>query len=123
MPVNKSILALAVLGMCLTGRAVATAEEATAGAHEIKMTAKNYDFEPSVLTVKQGEKVRLIITATDRDHGIKLDAFGIDQVLKRNDPAIVEFTAHKVGTFKFKCSVYCGRGHGKMKGTLVVEAP
>jgi cytochrome c oxidase subunit 2 len=117
----KSVLVLGVLGVCLAGMAWAVGQEGHADVHEIKMTAKNYDFDPSTITVKKGEKVKLIITATDRDHGIKLKAFDIDQVLKKDDPTIIEFTASKAGTFEFKCSVYCGRGHGKMKGTLVVE--
>jgi len=71
--------------------------------------------------VKKGEKVRLIITATDCEHEFRLDAFDIIQVLKKGDPEIIEFTAHKAGTFDFRCSVYCGKGHGKMKGKLVVE--
>ena len=118
---KKSILVLGILGICLAGMAVAAGQEGQADFHEIKMTAKNYDFDPGVITVKKGEKIRLIITATDRDHGIKLKAFDIDQVLKKDDPTIIEFMASKAGTFEFKCSVYCGRGHGKMKGKLVVE--
>jgi cytochrome c oxidase subunit 2 len=91
------------------------------GYHEFTMTAKNYEFDPSVITVKKGEKVRLFITATDRDHGIKIQGYDIDQVLKKGSTATIEFTASKAGTFEFKCSVYCGMGHHKMKGKLVVE--
>jgi cytochrome c oxidase subunit 2 len=89
--------------------------------HEIQMTARKYKFDPDVITVKKGEVVRLIITALDRRHGFKLQEFGIDQVLLKGAPTTVEFTADKVGTFEFKCSVFCGFGHGKMKGKLVVE--
>ena len=85
------------------------------------MTAKKFEFDPSVIRVKKGEKVRLIITATDHDHGFKLDTFDVNQVLKKGDPTTIEFTADKVGEFEFKCSVYCGMGHRKMKGKLVVE--
>jgi cytochrome c oxidase subunit 2 len=117
----SSVLALSALAMCLTGVAAAAEQAAAPAVHEITMTAKNYEFDPGVITVKKGEKVRLIITATDRDHGIKLDAFDVNQVLKKGDPTIIEFTADKAGTFEFKCSVYCGLGHRKMKGKLVVE--
>jgi cytochrome c oxidase subunit 2 len=90
-------------------------------AHEIQMTAKKYEFSPNPVRVKKGEHVRLIITATDRDHGFKLEAFNIEQKLKKGVPTTVEFTADKAGTFPFKCSVHCGFGHGGMKGTLIVE--
>jgi cytochrome c oxidase subunit 2 len=89
--------------------------------HEIQMTAKRYEFDPNVITVKKGEHVRLIITALDRDHGFKLEDFGINQVLTKGDPTFIEFTADKTGTFVFKCSQFCGLGHRKMKGKLVVE--
>ena len=117
----KSILALGVLMTSLAGTGVARGQGSATGVHEIQMTAKNFEFDPSEIKVKKGEKVRLIITAASHDHGFKLDAFGINQVLKKGDPATIESTADKAGTFEFKCSVYCGHGHGKMKGKLVVE--
>ena len=89
--------------------------------HEIQMTAKKYEFSPNPIRVKKGERVRLVITATDRDHGIKIEEFGVEQRLKKGVPTTVEFTADKAGTFTFKCSVHCGIGHGHMKGTLIVE--
>ncbi len=119
----RSILTLAVLVMCLACTTLFAGQAASPGVHEITMTAKNYEFDPGVITVKKGDKVRLIITATDRDHGIKIDAFDINQVLKKRDPTTIEFTADRAGTFEFKCSVFCGMGHRKMKGKLVVEEP
>ena len=32
--------------------------------------------------------MRLIITATDRDHGIKIEGYDINQELKKGDPTI-----------------------------------
>ena len=87
----------------------------------IQMTARKYEFNPNVITVKKGQKVRLIITAQDRDHGFQLRDFGIDQRLIKGVLTHIEFTAYEVGTFPFKCSVRCGRRHGKMKGKLIVE--
>ena len=116
-----SIMALGVLVACLAGAALAAGQATSSGYHEFTMTAKNYEFDPSVITVKKGEKVRLFITATDRDHGIKIQGYDIDQVLKKGSTATIEFTADKAGTFEFKCSVYCGMGHRRMKGKLVVE--
>jgi cytochrome c oxidase subunit 2 len=113
-------LAAALTAFCLTVGAF-TQEPAPAGVHEIKMTAKKYQFDPNTITVKKGEKVRLLITALDRDHGFKLEAYGINQKLKKGDPTTIEFTAEKAGTFPFQCSEFCGMGHRKMKGRLIVE--
>jgi len=115
------ILVMSVLALSLAGSALAAEQAAPATVHEITMTARDYEFDPGVITVKKGDKVRLVITATDRKHGIKIEGYDIDQVLNTGDPTTIEFTADKAGTFEFKCSVYCGMGHRKMKGKLVVE--
>ena len=89
--------------------------------NEIKITAKKYEFNPSAIKVKQGDHVRLVVTALDHDHGFKLEAFSIDQLLKKGEAVTIEFTADKAGTFPFECSHFCGLGHKRMKGELVVE--
>ncbi len=91
------------------------------GVREIVMTAKKYEFSPSEIKAHPGETVRLVITALDRKHGFKLDAFGIDRQLPKGEAVTIEFTANQAGTFPFKCSKFCGFGHGKMKGGLIVE--
>ena len=85
------------------------------------MTAKKYEYDPAVITVKQGQRVRLIITALDHDHGFKIDAFHVDELLKKGESTAIEFTADMTGTFPFQCSHFCGLGHKGMKGELIVE--
>ena len=85
------------------------------------MTAKKYEFNPGAITVKKGERVKLVITALDKDHGIQIEALGIKQILKKGVPSTIEIKAEQAGEFPFKCSKFCGFGHGKMKGKLIVE--
>jgi len=102
----------------------APAQEASSRANEageIKVTAKKYEFDPNPIRVKKGDHVKLVITAIDHDHGFKLEAFHIEQPLKKGEATTVEFTADQAGTFPFACSHFCGMGHKKMKGELVVE--
>lgn len=33
----------------------------------------------------------------------------------------IESTPDKQGELEFRCSVYCGSGHGQMKGKLIVR--
>jgi cytochrome c oxidase subunit II len=114
------IILLAIL-ICAGVQLLGQESTAPSGTREIKMTAKRYQFDPNVITVKKGENVKLVITALDRDHGFKLEAFNVNQKLKKGDPATIEFTADKAGTFPFQCSEFCGIHHGRMKGKLVVE--
>jgi cytochrome c oxidase subunit 2 len=91
------------------------------GIREITVTAKKYEFSPDPIGVKQGEKVRLKITATDTEHGFGVKEYKIDQKLPVGKEQIVEFTADQAGTFVVKCTVFCGFGHGSMKGQLIVQ--
>jgi len=97
------------------------AQESPPRASEVTMTAVKYSFDPNTVRVKKGDRVKLVITATDRDHGFKLAAFHIEQKLPKGEAVTVEFTADQAGTFPFECSVFCGLGHKKMKGQLIVE--
>jgi cytochrome c oxidase subunit II len=87
----------------------------------IQITAKRYEFQPNVIRIKKGDHVNLIVTAIDRDHGFKLEALHIEEKLVKGRPVEIEFTADQTGTFPFQCSRFCGMGHGKMKGELIVE--
>ena len=109
-----------ILGFIMVLSSALAAQQA-APAREIKMTAKKYEFDPGEIRVKQGERVRLLITATDRDHGIEIKELGIKVRLEEGKETPVEFTAEKPGEYEFKCSVRCGWRHGSMKGKLIVE--
>jgi cytochrome c oxidase subunit 2 len=104
----------------------------------IQVTAKNFEFDPSVIRVKAGEKIQLKITSVDRTHGIHINPFpeggqpstppglsftyGDDCLkLKKDVTATLEFTAQAPGTYAFTCCKKCGTGHGRMKGQIIVE--
>jgi len=90
-------------------------------AKEFRLTARKYQFSLTTIRVKQGDRVKLIITAIDADHGFKLEAFNIGRTLPKGEPVMIEFTADRAGAFPFECSHFCGLGHRKMKGQLTVE--
>ena len=110
---------MALLGATLSG--LARSGNGILEVKQIQVTAKKYEFSPNPIRVKKGEPVKLTITAKDHDHGFQIDAFHIKQRLKKGEPTVIEFTPEKAGSFPFKCSVFCGFGHGGMKGTIIVE--
>lgn len=95
--------------------------DVSAEVKEFKMTAKQFDFEPNIIEVNKGDKVRLIVTSLDVPHGIAIPEYGINARLDVGKPATIEFTADKEGTFTAFCSVACGAGHGRMQGKLIVK--
>ncbi|RMF55497.1 hypothetical protein D6745_01840 [Candidatus Woesearchaeota archaeon] len=88
---------------------------------EFAMTAKQWEFIPSTITVNKGDTVKLHIKSVDVTHGFALPDFGINKNLEPGKTVNVEFVADKTGAFTFFCSVYCGSGHGGMKGKLIVK--
>lgn len=88
---------------------------------EFTITAKNWAFDPAVITVKQGDRVKLTVKSVDVSHGFALPDYGFDQKLEPGKEIVIEFIASKKGEFTYFCSVICGEGHKDMKGKLVVE--
>ncbi len=88
---------------------------------EIQVIARQWQFEPSEIRVKRGERVRLRIKSVDVTHGFSLPAYNINVVLTPGKEEIVEFVADKSGEFEFACSVQCGAGHAGMRGKIIIE--
>jgi plastocyanin len=112
--IAATILVLSA-SLCLAGP-----REEPPQAREIKVIARKFEFQPKTITVHQGERIRLVITAVDVDHGIAIKAFGVDQQIKAKQTKAVEFSADREGKFEFTCSVFCGEGHPDMVGVLIV---
>jgi plastocyanin len=83
-----------------------------------QIAAQNYSFSPFNIIVNQGDKVRFVITAGDRDYEFKLKEYDIKEKLQQGVPATIDFTATQAGTFTFSSQSMMHRG---MKGTLVVK--
>ena len=89
---------------------------------EIQMTAKKYDFSPDTVDVSAGTRIIFKITAEDREHGFQIAGVKDGCVkIKKGETATVEYLAEKAGTVEFKCCVFCGMGHGGMKGKIIVR--
>lgn len=88
---------------------------------EITVQASQFSYDPSVIEVRKGERVRLYLKATDVIHGFSLDGYPINVDFTPYVGKTVEFTATKEGTFRFRCSHACGYFHPFMIGKLEVN--
>jgi heme/copper-type cytochrome/quinol oxidase subunit 2 len=93
---------------------------ATPVTHEITMTANQFAFDPPVLRVNQGDRVRLTLQASDVVHGFYLDGYDLQQRVEPGITQEIEFVADRAGKFRYRCSVSCGTLHPFMIGELVV---
>ncbi len=88
---------------------------------EFTITATNFAFDPSAITVKKGDRVRITLKNQQGTHGLGIPAFGVSLQPAEGGSATIEFTADKEGQYEFSCNVFCGPGHKGMKGMLAVE--
>jgi plastocyanin len=79
----------------------------------IKVIAKRFEFVPSEIRVKVGEKIKFNVINEDTTHNFFIE--GTDYTSGN----IYEATT--AGTYVIRCATYCGSGHGSMTGTLIVE--
>ena len=87
-----------------------------------EVAAGRYSFAPDTIEVVVGDVVRLTLRSLDVDHGIAIDAFDVDsRIPEGGDPGVVEFLADRVGEFLMQCPVFCGMGHERMSGTVIVR--
>ena len=99
------------------------ARQATGVDGEIKtidVVASRFEFEPATISVVEGDRVRLRLRSADRTHGLGIKAFRLKTLIPKAGEATVEFVADRAGTFEITCSEYCGMGHSRMKGRLIV---
>jgi cytochrome c oxidase subunit 2 len=122
----RKILAAGAIVVLAAGVAAVAIRAQSGGdatqAKEVQITAKKYDFSPSTVEVSAGTKIIFKITAEDREHGFEIAGAKTGCVkIKKGETATVEYLAEKAGTVEFKCCVFCGMGHGGMKGKIVVR--
>lgn len=117
----KRIILVLILGATA---AAAWASQVNGGeqVRTIDVVASRFKFEPSIITVTQGERIRLRLRSLDRDHRFAIKAFQVKTLIPKTGMAVtVDFVADRAGTFEFTCAEYCGTGHSAMKGRVVVR--
>jgi cytochrome c oxidase subunit II len=91
---------------------------------KITITARKYEFNPSKIELLAGQPVEITIQAEDATHGFTCKDLGVEKVIvEKGTSQTVRLTPAKPGKFVFKCAKFCGLGHGKMKGEILVTAP
>lgn len=94
--------------------------------------AEEHRWEPPVLVVFAGDKVRLTVSnPRGNEHSLAIPAFKVDTgpLAPRTGKATVEFTADKAGIYPFLCNSpfdeakkVCDLDHKYQTGTLIVLA-
>jgi len=88
----------------------------------LNVSAKQFEFKPGKIRVQQGDVIEVTLTSTDDiPHGFGIRAFNVNERVNKGEVKVFRFTASKAGTYPIVCTVFCGLGHGSMRGELIVE--
>ena len=88
----------------------------------VAVHARKFEFSPSEITVTTGRPLTLAVTSADFAHGFGLPDFGVRKDLVPGRTIEFTITPTKEGRYQFLCDNFCGDGHDRMSGTLVVVA-
>ncbi|PZR56935.1 MAG: cytochrome C oxidase subunit II [Candidatus Meridianibacter frigidus] len=106
---------------CALALGALAAAPATAKTSQINVTARNFAFVPSTITLKLHQRTKLRFVGTQGMHGITIPELGVNNVVSIGPkPAMVNVTPTRTGTFVARCAVFCGAGHAKMVLTIKV---
>ena len=127
-PHNMKIISLSDITPLKEGSAKSPREPGVyreGGVAKVYVTMEHFKFNPSVIKVRKGERVKLVVTNVDTgvdvSHGFALQEYGINLSAGAGETMEAEFIADKAGIFTFFCSIFCGPLHLEMTGVFVVE--
>ncbi len=87
----------------------------------ITVEAGAFYFKPETITVKKGEKVKIVMTSKDMMHDFIIDELNVKlPITQSGETNTVEFTPTTAGTFEYYCSVGQHRANGQV-GTIIVQ--
>jgi plastocyanin len=94
----------------------------TAKAKEITVSGSEFAFQPSTLTLKKGEPVKITFKNTGKfPHNLTLSGFGVaSKTINPGEQDTFQFTPDQSGTSSYSCTVGTHADKG-MKGTLTVQ--
>jgi cytochrome c oxidase subunit II len=132
------LAALALIAVPGTAQDSDSANKPAAQPVVLHMTAKDFEFDPPEIHVRQGAPVELHVVSTDHTHGIRISPFadgakpntppGLSFIngedcykLKKDVEVTILFTGLDPGTYSFKCCKLCGMGHKRMVGKIIVD--
>jgi cytochrome c oxidase subunit 2 len=99
---------------------VSAASNAETPAVRIEVAARKFEFGPKEISVKKGQRVTIVLTSSDFVHGFSIPDFNVRADAIPGKTVEISFVANKVGKFIYLCDNFCGEGHDKMSGFIVV---
>ncbi len=100
----------------------ASSQQANNGqARVIAINVTDWQFSPSMINVKKGERVQLQLTGGTGIHSFAVPGLGLNVRIEPGQTVTVDLPTDAAGTFDASCRIPCGPGHKDMKATIVIS--
>jgi heme/copper-type cytochrome/quinol oxidase subunit 2 len=93
------VLVMAALPIVASAAGKSVTAASNAKEVSVKIDLDKSGFQPSEITVHEGQKITFELVAKDGEHGFRIDAYKIDMIVKPNRVEKVTIQADKTGTF------------------------
>jgi plastocyanin len=111
-----SILAVIAITPALLGACSSSGSSGKAsGGKTVSLTAKDFSFTPSAVSVKQGKVTFSLKNSGSVEHNLSIEDLKVDKDVEAGETGSVTVDA-KPGTFAFHCEYH----PTKMKGTITI---
>ncbi|MBL8702605.1 MAG: hypothetical protein JNK67_29760 [Alphaproteobacteria bacterium] len=96
---------------------------ADAAENAIYLRARKWLFEPDTLRLRMGTTYRLRMMAIDASHGASIQLGRGSRIIRLRQGALVEqeLSFARSGEYVVYCTIYCGIGHDRMSGRIIVS--
>lgn len=95
-------------------------DESSGDFRVINLDSFNFGYSQKEITVKKGEKVKIIMTSSSGTHNFVIDELSVQSaVINSGGKTEFEFVADKIGSFEYYCSIGSHRDRG-MVGTIII---
>ena len=118
---HRTAIAVVAVGVLAVAVPDARSAREDTPPRRLEVVASRYEFAPAVVEAHQGETIELELRSADTDHGFAIKPYGVKVAIPKGGAVVrVLLVADKPGRFPIECSEYCGSGHKRMRGELVV---
>ena len=88
----------------------------------VEIVAREFEFVPSDISLRQGVAVELVLTAPEVMMGFHAPTLKLRAEIVPGQVTRLRFVPAVPGRFAFHCDVFCGDGHEDMSGSITVLA-
>jgi len=90
------------------------------GHYEVHMVAKMWEFDPPEIRLPPGAKVDLYLSTPDVTHGLYIEHTNVNLMAVPGNVNAAQFQLDDEGEYDVICHEYCGVGHHRMMGKIIV---